>query len=81
VVAALVTSIPGISLFNFAIATQALNAMILPLVFYYLIKLTSSRRLMGSFANNNFQKYFTSIASVLIAIASVFAVVAVLLRW
>ena len=81
VVAALVTSIPGISLFHFAIATQALNAMILPLVFYYLIKLTSSRRLMGSFANNNFQKYFTSIASVLIALASIFTVVAIVMRW
>ncbi|HLO30474.1 MAG TPA: divalent metal cation transporter [Anaerolineales bacterium] len=81
VVAALVTSIPGISLFHFAIATQALNAMILPLVFYYLIRLTSSKALMGGFANNGFQKYFTSIASVLIALASLFTVVAIVLRW
>lgn len=81
VVAALITSIPGISLFHFAIATQTLNAMILPLVFYYLIKLTSSHNLMGRNVNNAFQKYFTSAASVFIVIASAVTVAAVVLRW
>jgi Mn2+/Fe2+ NRAMP family transporter len=77
IVAALITSIPGISLFHFAIATQTLNAMILPLVFYYLISLTSSKILMGHHVNNGFQKYFTSAASVLIVIASAFTVAVV----
>jgi NRAMP (natural resistance-associated macrophage protein)-like metal ion transporter len=81
VAAALLTSIPGISLFHFAIATQTLNAMILPLVFYYLIKLASSRDLMGVHANSAFQKNFTAIASVFIVIASAFTVIAVVLRW
>jgi Mn2+/Fe2+ NRAMP family transporter len=81
VMAASFTAIPGISLFHFAIATQTLNAMILPLVFYYLIKLTSDQKLMGPHANSGFQKYFTSAASVFIVIASVFTVVAVALRW
>ncbi len=81
VLAALITAIPGISLFHFAIATQTLNAMILPLVFYYLINLTSNKKLMGEHANNGFQKYFTSIASVLIVIASAFTVAAVSLGW
>jgi Mn2+/Fe2+ NRAMP family transporter len=74
VVAALITSIPGISLFHFAIATQTLNAMILPLVFYYLIKLTSSKDIMGTHANNKFQKNFTTAASVFIVIASLLTV-------
>jgi Mn2+/Fe2+ NRAMP family transporter len=81
VVAALITTIPGISLFHFAIATQTLNAMILPLVFFYLIKLASSRKLMGQFANNDFQKNFTTAASVFIVIASVFTVVAIIFKW
>jgi Mn2+/Fe2+ NRAMP family transporter len=80
-VAALVTAIPGISLFHFAIATQTLNAMILPLVFYYLIKLTSSHDLMGSNANTAFQTRFTSFASIFIVIASALTVAAVLFRW
>jgi NRAMP (natural resistance-associated macrophage protein)-like metal ion transporter len=81
VAAALLTAIPGISLFHFAIATQTLNAMILPLVFYYLIKLASSRNLMGVHANSAFQKNFTAIASVFIVIASAFTVIAVVFRW
>ena len=55
-VAALVTGIPGLSLFHFAIATQTLNAMILPLVFYYLIRLTSDSGLMGKHINSGFQR-------------------------
>jgi Mn2+/Fe2+ NRAMP family transporter len=81
VAAALITAIPGISLFSFAIATQTLNAMILPLVFYYLINLTSSQNLMGSHANNKFQKYFTAAASVFIVIASAFTVAVVVFKW
>ena len=81
VAAALITAIPGLSLFHFAIATQTLNAMILPLVFYYLIKLTSSENLMGDHANTGFQRYFTSAASVFIVIASAFTVAAVIFRW
>lgn len=81
VAAALLTSIPGISLFHFAIATQTLNAMILPLVFYYLIKLASSQNLMGGHANSPFQRNFTAVASVFIVIASAFTVAAIVLRW
>lgn len=81
VTAALITMIPGISLFHFAIATQTLNAMILPLVFYYLIKLTGSQSLMGIHVNNKFQKYFTSASSAFIVIASAFTVTAVIFHW
>lgn len=79
--AALITAIPGISLFHFAIATQTLNAMILPLVFFYLIRLTSSKTVMGEHVNNGFQKYFTIAASVFIVVASAFTVIAVVFRW
>lgn len=81
VAAVLITSIPGISLFHFAIATQTLNAMILPLVFFYLIKLTSNKALMGGHVNNRFQKNFTGWASVFIVIASAFTVAAVIFKW
>lgn len=79
--AALVTAIPGISLFHFAIATQTLNAMILPLVFYYLIKLTSSADLLGVHANSAFQTYFTAIGSVVIVVASGFTVAALVFKF
>ena len=73
-IATLILLIPGASLFNLAIATQVLNAMILPLVFYYLIKLTSDKNVMGIHTNNKFQKYFTIAASGFIVIASVLTV-------
>jgi Mn2+/Fe2+ NRAMP family transporter len=79
-VSALVLTIPGVSLFGLVIASQILNAMILPFVFYYLLKLAGNRDLMGRHANNRFQQNFTSVASVVIAFASVFAVAAVFLK-
>jgi hypothetical protein len=75
------TAILGISLFHFAIATQMLNAMILPLALYYLSKLASSWKLMGHYSNNAFQRYFTAAASVFIVIASAFTVAAVIFKW
>lgn len=78
--ATLLTLIPGISLFHMAIATQTLNAMMLPLVFNYLIRLTNSKSVMGDHANNTFQKYFAVACTMVILIASVFTVATVVLH-
>lgn len=80
VLAALLTSIPGVSLFTLAIGTQILNAMILPLVFYYLLKLAGDRNLMGEHANSVFQHRFTAIASIVIVLASITTIAAVFWR-
>jgi Mn2+/Fe2+ NRAMP family transporter len=80
-IAALILFIPGVSLFSLAIASQVLNAMILPLVFYYLIKLTSSEKLMGLYMNNRFQNYFTVTSAVIIFIASFVTIGAVVFGW
>ena len=80
VVATLVILFPGISLFKLAVATQVLNAIMLPLVFYYLINLTSSKEIMGEFANTPFQKYFAIVCTILITIAALFTVGTVLLN-
>jgi Mn2+/Fe2+ NRAMP family transporter len=65
-----------LSLFKVAVVTQTINAIALPPVFYYLIKLTNDRKLMGEFVNNKFQKIFSVTCTVVIIIASVFTVVA-----
>jgi Mn2+/Fe2+ NRAMP family transporter len=44
------------------------------LVFYFLIRLTSEKGLMGDFANNRFQKWFSIACTVLIVVASGFTV-------
>ena len=77
-VAAGVTLFPGVSLFRLAIATQALNAMTLPFVFYYLIKMTSDKELMKGYANNAFQRYFALASTIVIAFASLYTLAAVL---
>ncbi|HTP03503.1 MAG TPA: divalent metal cation transporter [Anaerolineales bacterium] len=79
VVAALITQIRGVTLFQIALVTQTLNAMVLPLVFYYLLKLAGNRNIMGGHVNGRFQNNFTAIASFIIVIASVFTVIAVAL--
>jgi Mn2+/Fe2+ NRAMP family transporter len=69
-VAALVNLFPGISLFQLVITTQAINAMALPLVFFYLIRLTSNKGLMKEYANSKFQRNFAIAGTVVIVIAS-----------
>ena len=76
-VATLFVITTNISLFQVALVTQIINAIALPLVFYFLIKLTSDHDLMGSFVNNAFQRNFAVVSSVVIVIASIFTVVAV----
>jgi len=70
--------LPVVNLFTLAIATQTLNAMILPLVFIYLIRLTSDKRLMGEHTNSAFQRNVAIIGSILIAIASAVTVAVVI---
>jgi Mn2+/Fe2+ NRAMP family transporter len=79
-IAAIFTLIPGVSLFQMAIVTQTINAMILPVVLFYLIRMTSSKDLMGEYANSTFQKYFAWIATGVIVAASLFTVAALFLR-
>ncbi len=74
--ATIVALFPGISLFKLAVTTQTINAIALPLVFYYLITLTSNKKLMGEYVNNAFQKYFTITATVVIFIASLVTIIA-----
>jgi Mn2+/Fe2+ NRAMP family transporter len=79
-IATIVILFPGVTLFKMAIVTQVINALALPLVFYYLIKLTSNQALMGAYANSSFQKYFAIACTIVIVIASFFTVFTVIFR-
>jgi Mn2+/Fe2+ NRAMP family transporter len=72
-IAAVVVSFPNINLFQVAIISQGVNATMLPLVFYYLIRLTSNKEIMIGHANSPFQRIFASICSVIIFFASIAA--------
>jgi len=73
-IVAVVVMFTQLSLFKVAVITQTINAIALPLVFYYLIKLTNDKGLMGEFKNNKFQKNFAIVCTVVIVIASIFTV-------
>jgi Mn2+/Fe2+ NRAMP family transporter len=71
---------PNVSLFKLVIASQALNAMMLPFIFYYLLKLTNSHEVMGSYTNSTFQRRFGIVSVVVISIASLLALVFTLIH-
>ena len=71
---------PAIDLFKIVVASQILNAMTLPPIFYFLIKFTNNPDIMGKYVNNNFQKWFAIIGTIIITIASLFATYATLFK-
>jgi Mn2+/Fe2+ NRAMP family transporter len=78
--AAVFIYIPGISFFQLVLITQIINAVILPLIFYYLINLTDNRQLMGEYTNKSIQKWFAILGSVAIFLASVATLAATFLK-
>jgi Mn2+/Fe2+ NRAMP family transporter len=74
VIALGISILPNVRLFELAVLTQTINAVSLPVVFYFLIKLTNHKQLMGEYANNKFQLYFSIVCTVVIVIASLFTV-------
>jgi Mn2+/Fe2+ NRAMP family transporter len=80
VVATIVALFVPLSLFKVAVITQTINAVALPPVFYYLIKLTNDHKIMGNFANNRFQNIFSISCTVIIILASIFTVVTIFIK-
>ena len=80
IIASVIVMIPSVNLFKLALYTQSLNAMMLPLVFYFLVKFTNSKELMGKHINTNFQKYFAVSSIVVILLASFFTVIVSILN-
>ncbi len=80
VLAGIIVSFPNVSLFHLVIGSQVLNAMMLPFVFYYLLKLTNNRDIMGNFVNKPIQRSLGTFSVVVISIASVFGLVLALIK-
>jgi NRAMP (natural resistance-associated macrophage protein)-like metal ion transporter len=78
-IATIIILVSNVSLFQVAVITQIMNAIALPLVFFFLIQLASDRDLMGEFVNNSFQKWFSIICTILIVIAAFFTVLSAFL--
>jgi Mn2+/Fe2+ NRAMP family transporter len=73
-IALVVVLFPQVNFFQLVVATQVVNAVALPLIFYYLIKLTNDREMMQDYVNNTFQKTFAILCTIVIVVASAFTV-------
>ncbi|OGK13951.1 hypothetical protein A3I50_01115 [Candidatus Roizmanbacteria bacterium RIFCSPLOWO2_02_FULL_37_9] len=75
IVAALFVIFPFISLFKIVFFTQSLNAVLLPIIFYFLLKITNNKDLMGSYTNSKDRNYIVIASSVIIIFASIFVLI------
>lgn len=75
IAAAILVITPWFPLFTIVIYTQALNGILLPLFFYFLLKIINDRDIMGKYVNGRLTNIFSILATVLIAIAAIAAVV------
>ena len=76
-----IVMIPSIDLFKIAIVGQIINAMVLPFIFYFLIKFTNQTKYMGKYANNSFQKWFAIIGTIIIILASIFTIISTFFKF
>lgn len=75
IIAGLIVMIPSISLFKVVVYTQSLNAILLPVILYFLLKITNDKELMGEHTNSKWYNYVSVVATVIIILAALFAVV------
>jgi len=81
ILAGVIVLFPQVSLFQIIITTQVISAFTIPPIFYYLIRFTSDRKLMGEYINNAFQKYFAIVCIVVIVIASLFTIATLFIKF
>lgn len=79
IVAALIVILPFATLFKIVFYTQSLNAFLLPLIFFFLLRITNNKELMGSFTNSKWSNYFATISSAIIIFASAFVIISSIL--
>src|SRR3990170_3613315 len=70
ITASLIVLLPSVNLFRLALFTQTINAMMLPAVFYFLLKFTADPKIMGKEVNSPFKHYFALISIAVILLAS-----------
>lgn len=69
---------PYFPLFKIVIYTQSLNGILLPVFFYFLLKIINDKELMGEYVNGKFYNIFSVSAAVAITFAAITAVIIML---
>lgn len=60
---------PGVNLFSLTLLGNYINGAALPVIFYFIIKFSESKELMGEHVSKGFGKYFVRLALVVIVLA------------
>ncbi len=79
VLAAILVMTPWFPLFKIVLYTQSLNGILLPVFFYFLLKIVNNRELMGQHVNGKYYNIFAVGATAIITTATVIAVVVAIL--
>lgn len=74
IIASILVITPWFPLFTIVIYTQALNGVLLPIFFYFLLRIINNKEVMGKYVNGRIYNIFSVVASVAIAIAAIAAV-------
>lgn len=74
ILAAILVLTPWFPLFAIVIYTQALNGVLLPLFFFFLLKIVNNKELMGKHVNGKLYNIFSIISTIAIGVAAILAV-------
>lgn len=75
ILAAILVITPWFPLFQIVIFTQSLNGILLPIFFYFLLKVVNDRELMGEHVNGRYFNKFAVASTIFIAFAAAFTIV------
>lgn len=75
VLAAVLVMTPWFPLFKIVLYTQSLNGILLPVFFYFLLRIVNDSDIMGKYVNGTLYNIFSVTATLLIAIAAIVAVI------
>lgn len=79
IVAALLVLIPSFNLFSIVFYTQSINAILLPVILFFLLRIANSKEIMGTHRNSRWYNYFSIISSVLIVVGAIIAGISIFL--
>jgi len=74
VVAAVLVLTPFFPLFKIVLYTQSLNGLLLPIFFYFILKIINNKELMGAHVNGTLYNIVAYSSSILIVVASAFTI-------
>lgn len=69
IIALVIALFPGINLFSLTLLGNYINGAALPVIFYFIIKFSENKELMGEHVSKGFGKYFVRLALVVIVVA------------